>query len=147
FPPRLSIFPLELPSQEVYTPSHLNFGEEEVRMHVRFVIVLSLLVLPAFAQQPNGMQQIQHRYDVHDANLRPQPIAGFDMETIRHKAIAQDVADLSALSSSLQQDLQQLQHGMLAKDLSDKLKKVEKLSKRLRQEMAQEAASIASAAR
>lgn len=117
-------------------------------MHVRLVFVLSLLVtLPAFAQQPNAMQQIQHRYDVHDASLRPEPIPGFDQQSMRHKAIAQDVTDLSALSSSLQEDLKKLQQGMLAKDLGEKLKKVEKLSKRLRQEITQEAASIATAAR
>jgi len=37
----------------------------------------------------------------------------------------------------MQSDLQQLQKGMLSKDLSDKLKKMEKLSKKLRQEVAQ----------
>jgi hypothetical protein len=35
----------------------------------------------------------------------------------------------------MQFDLQQLRNGILTKDLSDKLKKMEKLSKKLRREM------------
>jgi hypothetical protein len=41
------------------------------------------------------------------------------------------------LSAALQSDLQQLQEGLLAKDLAQNLKKVEKLSRKLRQEEAQ----------
>jgi hypothetical protein len=107
-------------------------------MHVRLVFVLSLLVIvPAFSQQSPMQQKIQQRYSAHDNNLRPEAIPEMDQRAMRQKAIFQDVAELSDLSASLQSDLQQLQKGMLARDLNQKLKKVEKLSKRLRQEISQ----------
>jgi len=56
---------------------------------------------------------------------------------MRLQAIHEDAEHLSALSISLQSDLQQLQKGMLTKDLAENLKKIEKLSKKLRQEVAQ----------
>ncbi len=105
-------------------------------------LVLSLLVItivpgPTFSQQSPMQQKIQQRYSAHDNTLRPEPLPEADQRAMRQKAIFQDVAELSDLSASLQSDLQQLQKGMLAKDLNQKLKKVEKLSKRLRQEMSQ----------
>jgi hypothetical protein len=51
------------------------------------------------------------------------------------EAIHQDATDLSTLGASLQADLQQLQKGLLAKDLAEKLKKMQRLSKVLRQEV------------
>ncbi|MGC2473680.1 MAG: hypothetical protein WA485_05045 [Candidatus Sulfotelmatobacter sp.] len=51
-------------------------------------------------------------------------------------SIHQHAQELSALSNSVQSDLQQLQKGVLSKDLANNLKKMEKLSKTLRQEMA-----------
>ncbi len=107
-------------------------------MNARLVLALSLLVtFPAFSQQSNMQQKIQQRYSAHDDNLRPEAVPGFDQGAMRQKAIFEDVAELSDLSASLQAELQQLQKGMLAKDLNQKLKKVEKLSKRLRQEISQ----------
>jgi hypothetical protein len=55
---------------------------------------------------------------------------------MRLQVIHEDAEHLSALSISLQSDLQQLQKGMLTKDLAENLKKIEKLSKKLRQEVA-----------
>jgi hypothetical protein len=51
------------------------------------------------------------------------------------RAVKQDAQDLSEISSSIQDDLQKLQKGVLTKDLHDKLKKLEKLAKRLRQDV------------
>ena len=59
------------------------------------------------------------------------------MRAIRLQTIHEDAEHLSALSISLQSDLQQLQKGILTKDLAENLKKIEKLSKKLRQEVAQ----------
>ena len=58
-----------------------------------------------------------------------------DLRAARLAAIHQDAAELSTLSGSVQPDLQQLQKGILAKDLEQRLKRMEKLSKKLRQEM------------
>ena len=60
--------------------------------------------------------------------------AGVSLERHAH-GVQQEAQDLSELSSSIQEDLQKLQKGMLAKDLHEKLKKLEKLAKRLRQDV------------
>lgn len=107
-------------------------------MPVRLVFVLSLIVAtPGLGQQANIMQKVDQRYAAHDRNLRPEAAPEVDERERRLRLINQDVQDLSALSASLQSDLQQLQKGFLTKDLSQKLKKMEKLSKRLRQETQQ----------
>jgi hypothetical protein len=67
--------------------------------------------------------------------MRPDTPPEFDPLAARLKALQRDAADLSALSASLQSDLAQLQKGFLAKNLDQKLKQMEKVSKRLRQEM------------
>jgi len=53
----------------------------------------------------------------------------------RLKAINQDAQELSALSASVQSDLLQLRKGLLTKDLTPNLKKMERLAKKLRQEV------------
>jgi hypothetical protein len=58
-----------------------------------------------------------------------------DAATARMQVVRHDAEELSALSVSLQSDLQQLQAGLLAKDLHENLKKIEKLSKKLRRDM------------
>jgi len=105
------------------------------------LVFSSLLVVAAFnsiasAQQPgNVMQRVQQRYEAHDNHMRPEAVPELNDRANRQVLIAHDVQELSALSSSLQSDLEQLRKGMLVKDLSQKLKKMEKLSKRLRQEV------------
>lgn len=49
------------------------------------------------------------------------------------REVLQEARDLSELRDSIQGDLQNLQNGVLTKDLHNKLKKPEKLAKRLRQ--------------
>jgi hypothetical protein len=109
-------------------------------MPARLVFVLSVfLIVPAFSQQQGSvMQRIDQRYALHDSHMRPEPAPEVDQRANRQRAINHDIEELSALSTSLQSDFQQLQKGLLAKDLDQKLKKMEKLSKRLRQEMAQQ---------
>jgi len=67
--------------------------------------------------------------------VRPEPAHDFNLKTFRLQAINQDAQDLAKLSAELQSDLQQLQRGMLSKELAPNLKKMEKLSKKLRQEV------------
>jgi hypothetical protein len=105
-------------------------------MRGRVAVFLSLLVIsPALSQQMNVTQRINQRYAAHEQNMRPEAAPEIDQRAIRLREINQDAQTLSALSSSLQSDLQQLQKGFLAKDLNQKLKNIEKLSKRLRREM------------
>ena len=69
--------------------------------------------------------------------MRPDSAPEPDARAAQLESIHRDAEQLTALSTSLQSDLQQLQKGMLAKDLDKKLKQMEKLSKRLRQELSQ----------
>ena len=104
-------------------------------MSVRLVFVsLILLAVPVLSQQTN-MQQAQQWVWSRGQPMRPDTPPDLDLRAARLKTIHDDAADLSTLSASLQSDLQQLQKGMLAKDLAQKLKQMEKLSKKLRQEM------------
>jgi hypothetical protein len=103
-------------------------------MRIRLVAsVLVLLALPALTQQPN----LPARNAMWvNRDIRPEPPRNADLQAARIKEIHQDAEQLSLLNAALQSDLQQLQKGMLPKDLADNLKKVEKLSKKLRQEVA-----------
>ena len=68
--------------------------------------------------------------------VKPEPRT-FNSRALRLQAINQDASELSALSASMQSDLNQLRKGMLSRDLAQNLKKMEKLAKKLRQEVAQ----------
>lgn len=97
-------------------------------MSARFVLAFAILLsVPAVCQQtiPTPMgRPIEWQH--------PMPVVSPEQ---RASATKQDAQDLSELSNSIQDDLQKLQKGMLTKDLHDKLKKLEKLAKRLRQDV------------
>jgi hypothetical protein len=108
----------------------------EVRMSTRLVFVLLIfLAIPVCSQQSIG-PQTQQRIWARGQGMRPDSPPELDTRAARLQALHHDAAALSTLSVSLQSDLAQLQKGMLAKDLAQKLKQVEKLSKKVRQEMA-----------
>jgi hypothetical protein len=77
------------------------------------------------------MQITQHEQQISQSATSPAP----DVRAARLAAFHHDVSELSALSSSVQSDLQKLQRGMLVKDLNQNLKKLEKLSKKVRREI------------
>ena len=106
-------------------------------MSVRLVsVLLVFLTVPMFSLQSGIEQQMQQRVWSRGQMMRPDSPPELDPQAARLEAIHHDAADLSTLSAALQSDLQQLQKGLLAKDLEQKLKKMEKLAKKLRQEMA-----------
>ena len=97
-------------------------------------LLLLLIACPLSGQKAStsGVDQwIWSRGKMMKADTPPE----LDTRAARLQAIHQDAQELSSLAASLQSDLQQLQKGMLAKDLEQKLKKTEKLSKKLRQEI------------
>lgn len=101
----------------------------------RLVLLVSLLTVPALTQQ-SGMQLPGHNWSL-PAAIRPEPTREPDLRAVRLESIHQHAEELAAVSTSVQSDLQQLQKGMVSKDFSENLKKMEKLSKRLRQEVSQ----------
>ncbi len=105
-------------------------------MSVRLVaLLLIFLAVPTFSQQGTAGEQISQRVWSRGQMMRPDSPPELDPRAARLQAIHHDATDLSALSASLQSDLQQLQKGLLARDLEQKLKRMEKLSKKLRREM------------
>jgi hypothetical protein len=107
-------------------------------MHARLVFALSLLVMviPAFSQSGIS-QRTDQRLVARDQAIHPEEMSAADRQAFRQRAILHDVEELTALSASLQSDLQKLEKGLLTKELPQNLKKVEKLSKKLRQEVGQ----------
>jgi hypothetical protein len=51
------------------------------------------------------------------------------------KLMMQQASDLQQLSGSIPPDIEKLSKGMISKDLSERLKKIEKLAKKLREEV------------
>ena|SRR5215469_2280215 len=103
----------------------------------RMVLLVTLLTIPALTQQSPLTPQLPGRNWTLPPGVRPEAARETDVTAMRLQTIHEDAQHLSALSISLQSDLQQLQKGMLTKDLAENLKKIEKLSKKLRQEVAQ----------
>ena len=101
----------------------------------RIVLLVSLLTVPALTQQAPLTPQLPGRNWTLPPSVRPEAPRETDLRAVRLQNIHEDAQHLSALSISLQSDLQQLQKGMLTKDLAENLKKIEKLSKKLRQEV------------
>jgi hypothetical protein len=109
----------------------------EVRMPARLVsLLLVLLAVPAVSQQSSIEARISQRIQDHEQKIeRVMTAPKLDARAARLQATHHDAEELSALSASVQSDLQQLRKGLLAKDLDEKLKKMEKLSKKLRRDM------------
>jgi hypothetical protein len=67
--------------------------------------------------------------------VRPEPPRDLNPEAFRLQNINHDAEELSALSALMQSDLSQLRRGVLSQELEQNLKKMEKLAKKLRQEV------------
>ena len=106
-------------------------------MSIRVICLLIVfLAIPAASQHTGVQQRINQNVDQRQQQISqvassPDP----DVRAARLHAFYQDANELSALSASVQSDLQKLEHGLQVKDLHDNLKKMEKLSKKVRREM------------
>jgi hypothetical protein len=99
-------------------------------------LLLVLIVVPALSQQANIQSRIEKKIDWHNEMAENSvPPEALDAAAARRQTIHQDAEELSALSVSLYPDLQQLRKGLLSKDLDEKLKKMEKLSKKLHRDL------------
>jgi hypothetical protein len=103
-------------------------------------LLVVLLAVPGLSQQTTGPSNIQARIDKkidwhNDMAESTVPPPETDAAAARRQTIHQDAEELSALSVSLYPDLQQLRKGLLSKDLDEKLKKMEKLSKKLHRDL------------
>jgi hypothetical protein len=106
--------------------------------YLRFVLLLALFALPAHPQlgvplgrcgpaDPDWPQnQIPRKPASSPAPKKP----ALDVLQLQR-----DAEELAKLSASIQTDVNRANRGLLSKDLIDKLKRVEKLSKQLRGEL------------
>jgi|SRR5215469_3772767 len=107
---------------------------------VRFLLVLLLFTLPAHSQlgtplgrcgpQPHELAWPQNQLPAEQGSAQGEKKLA--MDAVRLQREAQELADLSA---SIHADIDRANRGLLSKDLVDKLKRVEKLSKQLRGEL------------
>jgi hypothetical protein len=100
-------------------------------------LLLLVSVISALNAQTGNREQVSQRIWARGQMMRPDSAPELDPRAARIESIHHDAEELSALSASLQSDLQGLQKGMLAKDMNKRLRQMEKLSKRLRQELSQ----------
>jgi hypothetical protein len=97
-----------------------------------FAFVLSASV--AFAQHngPTGQRQADRAEDQFEKSVPP-PI--HQQASVDFAKLKSDADELVILSESIHSGIGDVEKGMLPKDLTEKLKQVEKLSKRLRNEL------------
>ena len=107
---------------------------------VSFFLVLSLFTLPVLPQlgaplgrcgvQPRDAGAPQNQLPTEEVTLqdRKAPV----LDRVRLEKDAQELVDLSA---SVRTDIEHANQGLLSKDVVEKLKRVEKLSKHLRSEL------------
>lgn len=98
-------------------------------------ILLLFSASSAYAQVkavPAGVRQADQTESQTDKNIPP-PITQrvrFDMARLR-----QDADELARIAQTIPPDVSSIQKGLLPKDMSEKLKQIEKLSKQIRKQL------------
>jgi hypothetical protein len=100
-----------------------------LRLVLVFVLSASLSSQKGLDEPPGKLEVAKHPL-VLERPVGPQP-AKLDLAKLHHDAV-----DLAQLAQSVPRDIDQAAQGKLPKDLAEKLKHIEKLSKRLRGELA-----------
>jgi LAS superfamily LD-carboxypeptidase LdcB len=99
------------------------------------VLYLSLVAAFNPAQEakrvPKGIREADKAEEQSEKSIPPPQVS-----THRNQQqLQQDAKELAKLAESIPTDIEQVSRGVLPKDLSARLKKIEKLSKRLREEL------------
>ena len=107
---------------------------------LRFLLALLLFALPAHPQlgaplgrcgpQPDHSDWPQNQLPAEQVSLEAQK-----RPTVDRLRLQRDAQELAELSASIPADVRRVNRGLLPKDLMEKLKRVEKLSKHLRSEL------------
>jgi hypothetical protein len=101
------------------------------------VSLLSLFLLAAatFAQEakrvPKGIREADKAEEKFEKSIPPPQVSVHR----NPRQLQQDANELARLAESIPPDVEQVSRGILAKDLNERLKKIEKLSKRLRNDL------------
>ena len=97
-----------------------------------FILLSGLPLCPqAGLNNPPARQEVAKHPLVLEPPQEPQP------RKVDLAKLHQESLDLAQLAQSIPSDIDHVAQGKLAKDLPDKLKQIEKLSKRLRSELQQ----------
>lgn len=79
---------------------------------------------------PPGLQAARQYESTHPLEAPQAPVRKIDLDQLQ-----QEADELSALAQTIPADVKSVTQGVLSKDLLDKLKRIEKLSKHLRSEV------------
>ena len=105
-------------------------------MKLSFLLFCLLLPLsPALAQGhpiSPGIRQADQAEDQTQKNIPPPTMQRSHTDYVK---VEQEADELSKIAQSIPSDVQQMAKGMLPKDVIEKLKHIEKLSKHLRGEL------------
>lgn len=102
---------------------------------MKFVTLLAALLLilsTSAAPQGRGFPKPPTPADPARAPLGSQPVLKARVDTVQ---LQREARELSELANTLPEEMDRVSHGLLNKDLPDKLKRIEKLSKHLRSEI------------
>ncbi len=93
--------------------------------------VMLVMSLPVMAQNSRMLPpQMRHAQELQAQN------ESMDSRPVDTQALGREADELAALAASVRPDVHNLSRGILSKDLAQKLKQIEKLSKHLRSELA-----------
>jgi len=98
-------------------------------LRVRLILISMLLLASGFALSQRG----HHDPTPQDRDANPE--RQFAVQHPDASQIRREAAELAQLAATIPPDVSQATQGILPKDLKDRLKKIEKLSKRLRSEL------------
>jgi len=87
---------------------------------------------PAQTSIGRGIDQAEHAEAQSERNVPPPPVQHRTLDLARLK---HDADELAALAQSVPQDVNQTTKGVLPKDLSEKLKRIQKLAKQLQSQI------------
>jgi len=107
-----------------------------MKILVSCLLGLVFLLTCALAQQtkqvPKGIREADKASQRSESSIPP-PQNSFRRNP---QQLQQDAAELAKLADSIPPQVEQVRRGLLPRDLNERLKKIEKLSKRLRNELA-----------
>jgi len=104
---------------------------------VKVLLIATLVTLYvhfAFAQgkhEPRGVHQAEQASEQSEKNVPPPQ----SVSRTEPRQQQKDADELARLAESLSRDLEQVNRGILPKDVAGKLKRIEKLAKKLRGEL------------
>jgi hypothetical protein len=102
-----------------------------------FSLTLILSLTPALIAQGRPATAGQVELRKYESTHQPEPPPAPQQPPINNAQLVHDANELSSLAQSIPPDVKSVTRGTLPKDLLERLKKIEKLSRHLRSELGQ----------